>query len=590
MSERTQRRLAAIVSADVVGYSRLMGVDEAGTHERLQARFRDLVQPKIVEHRGRVVKLMGDGLLAEFPSVIDAVNWALEVQATVAELDTETAADERIEYRVGVNLGDIIVDGDDIFGDGVNVAARLQEIAGTGGVCISDKVHTEVRGKVSVEFADGGAQAVKNITEPVHVWRWSPNQQATAKPVVTGPDEPLPLPDKPSIAVLPFDNMSGDPEQEYFADGITEDIITVLSKFQTFRVCARNSTFVYKGTSINIKKLSQELGVQYVVEGSVRRGGNRVRITAQLIDAGSGSHVWADRFDRELEDIFAVQDEITEKIVAAVAPEVLAAEILRAQKKDTKDLGTWDAIVRARWHLMRFSRKDSAEAKRLLGQATQQDPNNVVAWSDFAWCHLFDFSFGWSDSVATSLEQASQASSKAIALDRNDGRAQTARGIVALFSRRHDEAAEALQKAIDLNASDPVARGYLGLTMMFGGESAQAFPHFQDAMRLSPRDHFVIIWLIGCAFVSFSEERYDEAIDWLRKARQENPQFPDVYALLAASHAYLDEMHEASVALDELLGILPGLTSNDSRLVRPFKQQVDRVRFMNGLRKAGLDS
>jgi adenylate cyclase len=356
MSEGTQRRLAAIVSADVVGYSRLMGVDEAGTHERLQALFADLVQPKIIEHRGRVVKLMGDGLLAEFPSVIDAVNWALEVQAKVAELDNETAADERIEYRVGVNLGDIIVDGDDIFGDGVNVAARLQEIAQTGGVCISDKVHIEVRGKIGVEFTDGGAQAVKNITEPVHVWRWSPNQQATAMPVVAGQAKPLPLPDKPSIAVLPFDNMSGDPEQEYFADGIAEDIITALSRFHAFLVIARNSTFTYKGRAVNVGDVGRELGVRYVVEGSIRKAGNRVRVTAQLIEAAGGNHIWAERYDRDLEDIFALQDEITETIVGAVEQEIGSVERTRATQKRPDSLEAWELLQRGLHHVWQMDR------------------------------------------------------------------------------------------------------------------------------------------------------------------------------------------------------------------------------------------
>jgi adenylate cyclase len=253
MSERTQRRLAAIVSADVVGYSRLMGADEVGTHARLKARYTELVEPRITQHGGRIVKLMGDGLLAEFQSVVDAVQWAIEMQAKVAELDTGVNTDQRIEYRVGINLGDVIVDGDDIFGDGVNVAARLQEIAESGGVCISEKVHAEVRGKLGTEFADGGAQAMKNIAEPIHVWRWSPQQQAPAQAVDAGPDEPLALSDKPSIAVLPFDNMSGDPEQEYFADGMTEDIITALSRFHSLFVISRNSSFAYKGTSPDVR-------------------------------------------------------------------------------------------------------------------------------------------------------------------------------------------------------------------------------------------------------------------------------------------------------------------------------------------------
>ncbi|MEE9589343.1 MAG: adenylate/guanylate cyclase domain-containing protein, partial [Hyphomicrobiaceae bacterium] len=315
-----QRRLAAIVSADVVAYTRLMERDEAGTHARLKARFTKLVEPKIAEHGGRVVKLMGDGLLAEFPSVVDAVNWAVEVQTKVAELSAEEPDEQQIEYRVGVNLGDVIVDGDDIFGDGVNVAARLQEIAEPGGVCISEKVQTEVRGKLNVELVDGGTQTVKNVRDPLRIWRWSPGQveasDAALRPLA---GEPLVLPDKPSIAVMPFDNMSGDPEQEYFADGMAEDIITALSRMPWFFVIARNSSFTYKGHAVDVKQVARELGVQYVLEGSVRKGGNRLRITAQLIDAMTGKHVWAERYDREIVDIFAVQDEVTEAIVGAVA-------------------------------------------------------------------------------------------------------------------------------------------------------------------------------------------------------------------------------------------------------------------------------
>jgi len=576
MSEGTQRRLAAILAADVVGYSRLMGEDEAGTLAALRQLRSELFAPTVQSHGGTVIKDMGDGWLVAFDSAADAVTCAVAVQETLADHET-------IKLRVGVHVGDVTHADKDVFGDGVNIAARLQDLAEPGAIVISDTSRRSIDGKLAGSFNDLGRQKLKNITDPVTAYGWG-MIAASTKP--TG----LEFSDKPAIAVLPFDNMSGDAEQDYFADGITEDIITVLSKFQTFNVSARNSTFAYKGTSTDIKQMARDLRANYVVEGSVRKGGERVRITAQLIDAESGNHVWAERYDRELEDIFAVQDEITERIVAAVAPGVLAAEIRRAQKKDANDLDTWDAIMRARWHLMRFSATDSAEAKRLLSWANERDPNNVVAWSDLAWCHLFDFSFGWCDSVPAALEHASQAAERAIALDRGDARAQTARGIVALFAERHEEAAKSLEMAIELNGSDPLARGYLGLTLVFGGHGAAACSHFQDAMRLSPRDHFMIIWLIGSAFVSFAQENFDEAIEWLLKARQENPKFPDVYALLAASNAFLGNTSEARLALKELLRIMPGLTARDPRLVRPFKQTVDRDRFLDGLRKAGLGS
>jgi len=385
MSEGTQRRLAAIVSADVVGYSRLMGADEAGTHARLKARFSELVEPKIVEHGGRLVKLMGDGLLAEFSSAVDAVNWAVAVQTKIAELNAGASDETRIDYRVGVNLGDIIVDQDDIFGDGVNVAARLQEIAEPGGVCISQKVHVEVHGKLAVEFADGGSQSVKNIAQPIHVWHWQPGgQEAVQDPAVEQVDA-LQLPDKPSIAVLPFDNMSGDPEQEYFTDGITEDIITGISKLRWLFVIARNSSFVYKGQGIDVTQVSRELGVRYVLEGSVRRAGNRIRINAQLLDATTGMHVWAERYDRELVDIFDLQDEITANIVTAIGPEVTLAEIERARRKRPENLDAWDQYLRALPLIHQIKKEAIAEAKKQLQLAIKLDPNFVAAHAALAW-------------------------------------------------------------------------------------------------------------------------------------------------------------------------------------------------------------
>ena len=315
MSESTQRRLAAIVSADVVGYSKLIGADEAGTHSRLQTQYRELVKPKIDAHYGRVVKLMGDGLLAEFPSVVDAVSWAVDMQTAAVELEIDRSGSQRIEYRVGVNLGDIIVDGDDIFGDGVNVAARLQEIAEPGGLCISGKVHDEVAGKLDAVFADGGAQSMKNIAQAIQVWHWSPGRRQTP---VTEVEPQLSLPDKPSIAVLPFENMSGDPEQNYFVDGVVKDILTTLSKVPALFVIARNSSFTYKGRAVDVRQVGRELGVNYVVEGSMRKAGNRVRVTAQLVECANVGHLWADRFDGQLDDVFELQDRITQEIVTAL--------------------------------------------------------------------------------------------------------------------------------------------------------------------------------------------------------------------------------------------------------------------------------
>jgi len=365
------RRLAAILAADVAGYSRLMGADEEGTHERLQAHLRELFEPKIKEHRGRIVKNTGDGLLAEFASVVDAVRCAVEVQAGMADRNAAIPANTRIDFRVGVHQGDVVIEDNDIFGDAVNVAARLEGLAEPGGICVSARVRGDAAGKLDLAFEDLGEQALKNIARPVRAYRVAMERPAEAakEPV------PLPLPDKPSIAVLPFANMSDDPEQEYFADGMVEEIITALSKLRWFFVIARNSSFAYKGRAVDIKQVGRELGVRYVLEGSVRRGGNRLRITAQLVDAATGNHVWAERYDRDLADIFAVQDETTERVVAAIEPELYAAEHIRSQRKPQRSLDAWECIIRALAHVGQSTRAGREEAEALCRRAIAIAPD-----------------------------------------------------------------------------------------------------------------------------------------------------------------------------------------------------------------------
>jgi adenylate cyclase len=351
------RKLVAIMAADVVGYSRLMGGDEAGTLAVLKAHRRELIDPKIAEHQGRIVKTTGDGLLIEFPSVVEAVQCAVEVQRAMQDRNMNVPVDRRIEFRVGINLGDIIMDGDDIYGDGVNVAARLEGLAEAGGVCVSKVVHDQVRDKLDLVFEDLGDRQLKNIARPVHVFRIA----VVGQPATSGKPA-LALPDKPSIAVLPFTNMSGDPEQEYFSDGITEDIVTALSRLHWFFVIARNSTFAYKGKPVDVKHLGQDLGVRYVLEGSVRKSGQRVRITSQLIDATTNNHIWAERYDRELSDIFALQDEITASVTAAIEPKLLAAEGIRAESRSIEDLNAWDLVARAVSHFWRLTAAESTTA------------------------------------------------------------------------------------------------------------------------------------------------------------------------------------------------------------------------------------
>ena len=367
------RRLTAILAADVAGYSRLMGTREEETHERLKAHLTELVNPKIAEHRGRVVKNTGDGFLAEFASVVDAVRCAAEIQRGMADREPEVAEEQRIRFRIGINLGDVIAEEYDIFGDGVNVAARLEALAEPGGICISRVVRDQARDRLDYIFEDLGEQAVKNIARPVRVYRVGDNAAPIAQRLPAW-SEPLPLPDKPSIAVLPFANMSSDPEQEFFADGIAEDVITALSRYPSLFVIARNSSFAYKGQAVDVKEIGRQLGVRYVLEGSLRKAGNHIRLTAQLVEAETGRHVWAEHYDRDLADIFLVQDEITRAVTIAIAPAIAAAEQQRAIRKPPESLDAWSAYQRGLWHLSKATAEENALAEKLFQRAIDLDP------------------------------------------------------------------------------------------------------------------------------------------------------------------------------------------------------------------------
>ena len=401
--ERVRRRLAAILAADVVGYSRLVRADEEGTLAALKALHAATIDPKITENDGRVVKLMGDGLLAEFSSAVDAVRSAVEIQRALAERNSDRLEKEQIEYRIGINLGDVVIDGDDIQGDGINVASRLEGLSEPGGMCISAAVYDQVRDRIDLAFEDLGDQEVKNIDRPIRVWRWCGAATAADIPQTSGAT-PLPLPDKPSIAVLPFNNMSGDPEQEYFSDGISEDIITALSCIRQFFVIARNTSFTFKGRPVDVQAVASNLGVRYVLEGSVRKAGNRVRITAQLIDGETGRHLWADRYDRNLEDIFEVQDEITRTVVGAIEPEMDRAERERALQKQPENLVAWDHLQRGYWHLFKFERSSVTQAKDHFARAIELDPNFARAHAALAHANFVSIRQRYSDSPAEDLE------------------------------------------------------------------------------------------------------------------------------------------------------------------------------------------
>jgi adenylate cyclase len=420
--ERPKRRLAAILASDVVGYSRLMGVNEERTLAQLQAHQRELLEPSISEHRGRIVKTTGDGMLVEFASVVDALRCATEIQRGMTERNAEVPTAERIEFRIGINVGDIMSEGGDIFGDGVNVAARLEALADPGGICVSGRVQEDARGKFDIPFEDRGEQRLKNIAWPVRVYNVRlGGETPTAVPALS-------LPDRPSIAVLPFTNMSGDPEQEYFAEGVTEDLITALSRIRWFFVIARNSCFAYKGQSTDIRDVARKLGVAYVLEGSVRKAGNRVRVTAQLIDGGSGNHVWAQRYDRDLEDIFSVQDEITETLAGAIEPELGKAERERARTRRPDDLRAWDLCQRGLWHTYKRTRQDLADAQHMFRQAIEIDPGLARAYAAAEEAFFFQFVGGYVDTGEAAKADALRFAEKAVQLDGEDAFNRTPRG------------------------------------------------------------------------------------------------------------------------------------------------------------------
>ena len=587
---RVERRLAAILAADIAGYSRLMGIDEEGTLAALKDHRRAVVDPKIAEHRGRIVKTTGDGMLVEFVSVVDAVRCAVDVQRRMLERNAAVAPDRRIQFRVGINVGDIISDDNDIYGDGVNVAARLEALAEPGGICVSRSVHDQVCDKLDFSFEDMGEQQVKNIARPVRTHRilLSTRCEEPISATASSPRAARSPPQKPSIAVLPFANMSGDAEQEYFSEGITEDIITNLSHNHSFFVISRSTSFTYKGPSVDVSKVGRELGVRYVLEGSVRRAGNRVRITAQLVEAATGHHLWADRYDRELADVFAVQDEIAQSITGAIAPGIIAAEIRQAQRKDPDQLDAWDRTVRAHWHIRRFTREDLAEARRLLTEAIALDPANSMAYADLAFARHFEAVFGWGDGPVESHIRLGEAARKAVAADDNDAMAHTALAIFELFSSHHEEARRRLHRALDFNPNSEFARGYLGVSYAFGGDYEAAVPHLEEAVRLSPRGLLLVIWHISKGWAALTAEQYDKAIEFTKHAREANPEFPDIYAVLASAYGHLGNTAAARAALDQLLHRMPGLTASDQRLARPFARPADRERFPEGLKKAGL--
>ena len=544
--ERVERRLAAVLAADVAGYSRLMGADEVGTLNALRAHRREVVDPAIAAHKGRIVKTTGDGMLVEFASVVDAVTCAMAVQEQMAKRDAATA----ISFRIDINIGDIIIDGDDIFGDGVNVAARVEGECEPGGVCLSGSAFDQVRGKTAFAFDDLGERSLKNIDRPVRLYaaRRAAAHSANVKPQAET-SRPLALPDRPSIAVLPFQNMSGDPEQEYFADGIVEDIITALSRFKLIFVIARNSSFTYKGKAVDVKQVGRELGVRYVLEGSVRRAGNKVRITGQLIEASTGTHLWADHFDGPLEDIFDLQDRVTMSVIGAIVPQLERAEIARAQRKPTESLQAHDYYLRALASFYRFTREANIEALKLTQTANNLDPDFAAPFALGANCFFQRWAFGWSGVGAEDITKARRLARRALELDKDDPRVLAQAGnALAILGGEVEEGAALLARAISLDPNLAAARFWNGYVQLYLGDGDAAIEQFQIGIRMSPLDPRIYLAQNGIAAAHFSAGRYEVGSLWAKIAVQQNPNFVAAHHILIACHAMAGRVEEARQA------------------------------------------
>ena len=578
-----ERHLAAILAADVAGYSRLMERDEADTFERLRAHRKELFEPEIAKHHGRIFKLMGDGLLAEFGSVIDAVTCAVALQRAMAQRNQGIETERRIEVRMAVTLGDLIVEDDDRHGESVNIASRLQQLASPGEVCVPQTVVDHVGNKLGLEFQLLGDHQVKNIERPIRVYRVDATSPAT--PITP---RRTPLQAAPSIVVLPFTNLSGDPQQEYFSDGITEDIITDLSYFKEFLVIARNTSFTFKNKAIRVGHVCRDLNVRYAVEGSVQKSGQNVRVTAQLIDGATEAHLWAARYDRQLDSIFQVQDEIREAIVTSVAPEAMGAESRRSQALKFDDLTVWEQVLRARWHMNKLSRPDNLLADTILAGAIDAAPQYAPAQSTRAICLLSNVLHAWTESISETIAAAHGAARIAVSLDAGDANALSAMGITCLFARKHDTALEYLNRAVRLNPNLAAAYGYLAAVHGAMGDSAAASAAADKAIRISPLDFAKPIWLAGKGIGAYINGCYDEVISICQEVLREHPSFGSALRQMAAAYAMQGDMTRAAQAMDQLLQRMPGLTVSKVRQIVPVMASDAQERFLDGLRKAGL--
>src|SRR6267142_2662655 len=583
---RVERRLAAILAADIAGYSRLMGADEVGTLTALKSHRREIVDPAIAAHKGRIVKTTGDGILVEFGSAVDAVTCAMAVQEKMA-VRTAEGTGPNIQFRVGITVGDIIIDSDDIFGDGVNIAARVENECEPGGVYLSSSAFEQVRGKTNFAFDDLGERSLKNIDRPVRIYAARPPLSSTPAKSPAAARKSLPLPDKPSIAVLPFTNMSGDPEQEYFADGMVEDIITALSRIRWLFVIARNSSFTYKGQAVDVKHVGRELGVRYVLEGSVRKAGGRVRITAQLIDATTGTHLWADRFDGSLEDIFELQDKVAISVAGVIEPTLRESEIERARRKRPDSLDAYDLYLRALPDAFAAMPEDADKALALLGKAIELEPDFAAAHAIIALCHEQRYLRGGmqEETRVAALRHARHA----IAAGGDDAAALATAGfVIAVVGRDYETALTALDRSFALSGSSALALGYSSIVRAWKGDDAIAVEQANRALRLSPFDPQRNLPYVGLAYAHFAAGRFEETVAAASLATQSNPRFTVPIILHAAALGSLDRKEDAKTVVQRLIELVPGITVATAILSARYVNPENIAALENGLRRAGL--
>ena len=587
--QHEHRRLAAILAADVAGYSRLMASDETGTLALLRKLRTEVIEPQIARYRGSIVGSAGDSLLVEFASAVSAVQCAVEAQDGLAEHNSKVPEDRRMVFRMGVNLGDVIAESDTIHGDGVNIAARLEKLAEPGSVCIGRNVYDQVKGKLDYEYSDLGEQRVHNIPEPVHAYRVGSSKLVSDAASKTSTKDVLPLPDKPSIAVLPFQNMSGDPEQEYFADGMVEEIITALSRMKWLFVIARNSSFTYKSRAVDVKQVGREMGVGYVLEGSVRKAGNRVRISGQLIDTATGAHLWADRFDGELADIFDLQDEVTASVVGAIAPRLEQAEIERAKRKPTESLDAYDYFLRGMAAFNQWTRESNNEALPLFYKAIERDPNFAAAYGLAARCYVRRQSAGWVTEPAHEIAEATRLARRAADLGRDDAVALCSAGLALAYVAGDLEDGDALiDRALVLNPNLAAAWIFSGWVKAWFGEPEVAIERATRAMRLSPHDPLTFVVQAAIAAAHFFAGRYAEALSWAELSAREQQDYTFSTSVAAASAAVLGNHVAAGKAMARLRRLMPGLRLSNITNLFPIRRAEDFERWAESLRKAGL--